>query len=105
LEVADVPMRRGQTEQEVKASFRQIFFSVVDTTVVQIDIRFESLNSRKFVSLLDHSKHELYSRNFPEEELNSLQATYGSFFNIQALKSELTVVYASAELKSKPVFD
>jgi hypothetical protein len=34
-----------------------------------------------------------------------LQATYGSFFNIQALKSELTVVYASAELKSKPVFD
>jgi hypothetical protein len=105
LEGADVPMRRGQTEQEVKASFRQIFFIVVDTTVVQIDIRFESLNSRKFVSLLDHSKHELYSRNFPEEELNSLQATYGSFFNIQALKSELTVVYAPAELKSKPVFD
>lgn len=53
LEVADIPMRRGQTEQEVKASFRQIFFSVVDTTVVQIDIRFESFNSRKFVSLLD----------------------------------------------------
>ncbi len=105
LEVADAPKRRGQTEQEVKASFRQIFFSVIDTTVVQIHIRFETLNSRKFVSLLDHSKHELYCRNFPEEELNSLQATYGSFFNIQALKSELTVVYASAELESKPVFD
>ncbi len=60
LEVAGVPKRRGQTEQEVKASFRQIFFSVIDTTVVQIDIRFETLNSRKFVSLLDHSKHELY---------------------------------------------
>ena len=40
LELADVPKRRGQTEQEVKASFRQIFFSVIDTTVVQIDIRF-----------------------------------------------------------------
>jgi hypothetical protein len=46
----------------------------------------------------------LYSRDFPEEELHSLEATYGSFFNILALKSELTVVYASAELKSKPVF-
>ncbi len=105
LEVADVPKRQGQIEQEVKASFRQIFFSVIDTAVTQIDISFKTLNSRKFVSLLDHSKHELYCRNFPEEELNSLQATYGSFLNIQALKSELTVVYASAELKSKPVFD
>ncbi len=72
LEVAEVPKRPGQTEQEVKASIQQIFFSVIDTTVVQIDIRFESLNGRKFVPLLDHSKHELYCRNFPKEELNSL---------------------------------
>ena len=61
MEVADVPEKRGQTEEQVKASFRQMLFSVVDTTVVQIDASFESLNSRKFVALLDHSKHELYS--------------------------------------------
>ncbi|XP_046862771.1 zinc finger MYM-type protein 1-like [Xenia sp. Carnegie-2017] len=103
--IVKVALKRGQSEEDVKASFRQMFFCVVDTIVVQIDSRFESLNSRAFVSLLEHSKHEVYSRNFPERELQSLQDSYGTFFNLQALKSELIVVYASAELKSKPVFD
>ncbi|XP_046847816.1 zinc finger MYM-type protein 1-like [Xenia sp. Carnegie-2017] len=103
--IVKVALKRGQSEEDVKASFREMFFCAVDTIVVQIDSRFESLNSRAFVSLLDYSKHELYSRNFPERELQSLQDSYGTFFNLQALKSELIVVYASAELKSKPVFD
>ena len=30
LKVADIPKRRGQTEQQVKVSFRQTFFSVVE---------------------------------------------------------------------------
>ncbi|XP_046841831.1 zinc finger MYM-type protein 1-like [Xenia sp. Carnegie-2017] len=84
--IVKVALKRGQSEEDVKASFRQMFFCVVDTVVVQIDSRFESLNSRAFVSLLDHSKHELYSRNFPERELQSLQDSYGTFFNLQALK-------------------
>ncbi|XP_046862436.1 uncharacterized protein LOC124455866 [Xenia sp. Carnegie-2017] len=84
--IVKVALKRGQSEEDVKASFRQMFFCVVDTIVVQIDSRFESLNSRAFVSLLDHSKHELYSRNFPERELQSLQDSYGTFFNLQALK-------------------
>ncbi|XP_046863387.1 uncharacterized protein LOC124457143 [Xenia sp. Carnegie-2017] len=97
--IVKIALKHGQSEEDVKASFRQMFFCVVDTIVVQIDSRFESLNSRAFVSLLDHSKHELYSRNFPERELQSLQDSYGTFFNLQALKRELIVVYASAELK------
>ncbi|XP_046855171.1 zinc finger MYM-type protein 1-like [Xenia sp. Carnegie-2017] len=57
--IVKVALKRGQSEEDVKASFRQMFFCVVDTIVVQIDSRFESLNSRAFLSLLDHSKHEL----------------------------------------------
>lgn len=72
LNVAEAPRKRGQTEEQAMTAYRQMFFSVVDTIVVQIDSRFESLTSRKFVSLLDHSKHQLYCENFPEQELQSL---------------------------------
>ena len=56
----------------------------------QIDSRFESLNSRKLISLSDHCKHEWYFQDFPERELESLQNTYGNFFNIQACTNRET---------------
>ena len=97
--------RRNQSAEETKLSFRQLFYSVIDTIVVQIDSRFQSLQQRKFVSLLDHCKNEAYCQNFPEGDLESLESIYGKFFDIHVLKNELTVVCASADLKSNPVFE
>ena len=105
LHVVYPPTRRNQSAEETKLSFCQLFYSVIDTIVVQIDSRFQSLQQRKFVSLLDHCKYEAYCQNFPEGDLESLQSIYGKFFDIHALKYELTVVYASADLKSNPVFE
>jgi hypothetical protein len=47
-----------------------------------------------FLELIDSNKFDVFSRNFPEKQLNSLINNYRGFFNNERLKRELQVLYS-----------
>jgi hypothetical protein len=46
------------------------------------------------LELIDSNKFDVFSRNFPEKQFNSLINNYRGFFNNERLKRELQVLYS-----------
>jgi hypothetical protein len=72
-------------------SKKLLFLEILDLLINQIEIRFKAISSFNFFELIDSNKFDVYSRNFPEKQLNSLINNYRGFFNnerLQVLYSE-----------------
>jgi hypothetical protein len=75
-------------------SKKLLFFEILDLLIKQIEIRFKDISSLNFLELIDSNKFDVFSRNFPEKQLNSLINNYRGFFNNERLKRELQVLYS-----------
>lgn len=78
-------------------SYKQIFAEILDTVIVQIEVRFADLHKLKFFDLLTFAKFSDYKKNFPQNLLDSLLEQYPFFDQIQ-LKNELSVAYNDPEM-------
>lgn len=81
----------------IQQNYKQIFIEILDTVIMQIEIRFKDLDKLTFFDLLTFDKHASYSKNFPENLLDNLLAQYPFFDKIQ-LRNELSVVYNDPQM-------
>nr|CAI5829257.1 unnamed protein product [Callosobruchus analis] len=74
--------------------YRALHYEILDTISLQIKTRFEGLEKLLFVALLDTSRFQTYSENFPTQALNNLKEMYPNMFTeFQRLKNELQLIY------------
>lgn len=74
-----------------------LFFEVIDVLITKTNERFSEISQLNFFPLLDFSKFEQFVTQFPRNSMDSLKDSYGDYFDLSILKSELTVVYSSTE--------
>ena len=72
--------------------FQQLHNEIVDTIVMQLNTRFESL---KDVKLLNCNNFTNFKNNFPTNQIASLMQSYGQHFDKVKLKNELIFLYSS----------
>lgn len=86
--------RKTLTADEIFEKYKVLYFEILDTISGQIDIRFEDLNKIQFVTLMDTTRFEEYSKNFPTEALNNLKNCYPNIFSdLPRLKNELYFIH------------
>lgn len=88
--------RKLSYESEIK-NYKQIFIEILDTVIVQIDVRFKDIYKLRFFDLLTFEKFSIYSKNFPQNLLENLLEQYSCFDEIQ-IKNELCVLYNDPQL-------
>lgn len=64
-------------------SYKQIFVEILDTIIVQIEVRFGDLQKLNFFDLLTFEKFPLYCKTFPQSLLEDLFVQYPFFDQIQ----------------------
>ncbi|CAH1098433.1 unnamed protein product [Psylliodes chrysocephalus] len=84
-----------------ETSYRRLYAEIFDNILQQINSRFQTFNELKFVELCNFNISNYDSSKFPSEAFNSLKLNYGNFFDIPALKSQLSVVYETTEINDK----
>lgn len=85
----------------VEASYRKLFYEIIDNVSQQIDARFNDLNRLSFLGLIDPQKSRKYSKDFPEEAFQSLRESYGKYFEFPRLRSELIALYCTKQTSDK----
>lgn len=95
--------RRKHDDDELKVSYRKLFFEVIDCLIVQINDRFQDLKALNFLQLVEQSKFEEFAKCFPDNLLNGLKLVYPKHFDFVRLKSELNVLYKTKILKSNKI--
>ncbi|XP_063216599.1 zinc finger MYM-type protein 1-like [Bacillus rossius redtenbacheri] len=91
--------RKGNcSEATVKDDFRRMYLEILDTVIMQLNIRFQSLHDLKFIEMFDSKKISTFSDVFPEEAFQKLRTLYGKFFDIVRLKSELSAMFTSKQV-------
>ncbi|CAH1106356.1 unnamed protein product [Psylliodes chrysocephalus] len=73
----------------------------VDNILQQMKSRFQNFKELKFVELCNFNISNYDSSKFPSEAFNSLKINYRNFFDIPALKYQLSVVYEITEISDK----
>ncbi|CAI9720940.1 Hypothetical predicted protein [Octopus vulgaris] len=69
--------------------YRMLYNKIISTIVDQIKARYSSLEEFKFMELLNFNKVDEYCKQFPVDSLDSLRTTYGRFFDVIRLQSEI----------------
>ena len=72
---------------------KTLIYEVLDTLIMQLEVRFSDFESIQFVELLDPNHFISYKESFPSSKLNSLMNKY-PFFNSERLKNELKNIYS-----------
>ena len=98
----DLPRKRIRIDtipgEEKKDSYKRLFYEVIDVIRSSMENRFKELPSLMFINLLDCRKFHEYKDHFPESLFSCLKTSYGRFFDFDALKSELTVLFSDNEM-------
>lgn len=84
---------------DVQASYRRLFYEIIDQIQQQINHRFNGLNDFKFLELCNFTAFK--GRAFPEDAFKSLLLHYGHFFDRVLLRSELKVIYETDDINTK----
>ncbi|CAH1115412.1 unnamed protein product [Psylliodes chrysocephalus] len=84
-----------------ETSYRRLYADIFDNILQHMNSRFQNFNELKFVELCNFNISNYDSSKFPSEAFNSLKLNYEIFFDIPALKSQLSVVYETAEISDK----
>jgi hypothetical protein len=79
---------------EEGSNLRRITFEIIDSLIVQINIRFKDFKKLKFVEIINEKMFESYKVHFPEEKLRQLFKYYPDIFNKDRLRNELYIIYA-----------
>lgn len=98
-------LRLNDVGTDKKASYRRLFYEIIDTLKVQMTAKFSDINKLEFLALLDSEKYADFAKTFPEKAFQVLVKNYGRFFNIVRLKNELLYVYSSPEFRAKSVYE
>ena len=72
---------------------KTLTYEVLDTLIMQLEVRFSDFKSIQFVELLDPNHFISYKESFPSTKLNSLINKY-PFFNSERLENELKNIYS-----------
>ncbi|CAI9741255.1 finger MYM-type 1-like [Octopus vulgaris] len=83
--------------------YRTLYNKIISIIVDQIKARYSSLEEFKFMELLNFNKVDEYCKQFPVDSLDSLITTYGRFFDVIRLQSELNVMYSMKDFKKPSV--
>jgi hypothetical protein len=93
--------KRHKTDLTNNLSKKLLFFEILDLLINQIEIRFKDISSLNFLELIDSNKFDVFSRNFPEKQLNSLINNYRGFFNNERLQVLYSIYPCSADPYSR----
>ena len=93
--------RRGRAQQDVRASYQKLHGDILDNILGQLRNRFQDHEKLKFLSLMDAKEFPKFRTVFPGESFKSLQESHGPLFDLPRLKTELTVMYATADFAGK----
>ncbi|KAJ0005855.1 hypothetical protein NQD34_015749 [Periophthalmus magnuspinnatus] len=97
------PAKRARHSLNNEEDFQKLYTEIFDTVLSQLETRFGSLGKLKFLELLNVAKYSKYTKSFPETALAFLKETYGQFFDLVLLRSELVVLYSSSNMAKKNV--
>ena len=97
--------KRGVDAENVRVKYVRLYNEIIDTMVQQMEVRFADLKELQFIELLDSKKFPVFKVHFPDNLLTSLKSSYGSFFKLGNLRSELMSVYRQTEFSNKTVAD
>ena len=104
--IAEPPIKRrkgNDTQIAVQDDYKRMYFEIIDTIVMQINVRFNSLSELKFIEIFDTKKFKTFADAFPEELFQKVKTLYGKYFDTVRLKSELSAMFTSDHLKAKTV--
>lgn len=77
-----------------KNNLRKITYEILDSLIVQINIRFEDTSELEFVELTNEKMFDIYHNTFPECKLIKLLKQYPNMFEENRLRNELSVIYS-----------
>ncbi|XP_060846366.1 zinc finger MYM-type protein 1-like [Rhopalosiphum padi] len=77
-----------------KNNLRKITYEILDSLIVQINIRFEDTSELEFVELTNEKMFNIYHNTFPECKLIKLLKQYPNMFEENRLRNELSVIYS-----------
>lgn len=63
--------------------------------------RFQDHGKLMFLSLIDPQHFQIYRKKFPQTAFSSLTESHGTLFDLPWIKTELTVIYATADFEGK----
>jgi len=79
---------------EEQANLRRLAYEIIDSLIVQINIRFKDFEKLEFVEIINEKMFASYKVHFPEEKLRHLFKYYSDIFDKDRLKNELYIIYA-----------
>lgn len=79
---------------EEQANLRRLTYEILDSLIVQINIRFKDFEKLEFIEIINEKMFASYKANFPEEKLRQLFKYYPDIFEEDRLKNELYIIYA-----------
>jgi Domain of unknown function (DUF4371)/hAT family C-terminal dimerisation region len=80
---------------------RITYFEILDNLLQQAEARFGDFEKLAFLRLVDVTKFDSYSIEFPASAYKKLLDVYGKYFDEVALKNELIVLYRDKNLWEK----
>nr|CAH7712282.1 unnamed protein product [Callosobruchus chinensis] len=93
-----IPSELDTTRDQLVEKYRVLYYEILDTISLQIKTRFEDLEKLLFVALMDTSRFQTYSKNFPTQAINNLKEMYPNIFTeFQRLKNELLLIYSDEQ--------
>jgi hypothetical protein len=84
-------------DDQKRDELRKITYEILDSLIIQIDIRFEDFPKLEFVEILNEKMFKSYHTNFPDSKLIKLLQHYPNTFNTDGLRNELAVIYADVK--------
>ncbi|XP_034058051.1 uncharacterized protein LOC117537006 [Gymnodraco acuticeps] len=99
------PPRGRGAQGDVRARYRELHCSVIDSLLTQISNRFSDHKKLEFLALLDPQQFGYYCNYFPTAALNSLMESYGGYFDQPRLHTELAVMYGMSDILGKSPAD
>ena len=97
--------KTGRSSLQPELSYRALFLEIIDTIVMQMKQRFESVKDVAFIELLDCKRFHLCNSitMLPERCFLNLKKSYSSRFNFARLRLELTVLYSQDQFRKNNV--
>ena len=77
--------------------YESLVIEILDTLVTHLTERFKLEKHFQFMELLDVQKFYVHSLNFPQPALDCLKNLYSGIFDIERVRLELSVMYASQD--------
>lgn len=81
-------------DDKKRNELRKITYEILDSLIVQIDLRFEDYPKLEFVEITNEKKFKSYHTNFPESKFMKLLQQYPNTFDADRLRNEWAVIYS-----------